>query len=51
MFPNIMATLPASITTLVTDSTTLANDVIAVKVIVVGAVIGFAFVLWLRRKG
>jgi len=49
MFP-ILATLPASITTLVTDGEGLANDVIDVKVIVVGAVIGFAFVKWLARR-
>jgi len=49
MFP-ILATLPASITTLVTDGETLANDVIDVKVIVVGAILGFAFVKWLARR-
>jgi len=50
MFSNVLATLPASITTLVTDGENLANDVIDVKVIVIGAILGFSFVLWLARR-
>jgi len=46
----ILATLPASITTLVTDGETLINDVIDAKVIVIGAILGFTFVLWLARR-
>jgi len=45
-----LATLPANITTLVTDAGTLVNDVIGVKVIVIGAVLGFAFVGWLTSR-
>jgi len=48
----LIATLPTQITTLVTDSEALVGDVIDVKVIVLGAVLGFAFVGWLisRRR-
>lgn len=48
----VVATLPAEITTLVTDAEGLRDDVISFKVVVVGAVIGFAFIGWLisRRK-
>lgn len=47
---NILATLPAEITTLVTDAGTLVDNVIDVKVIVLGAVLGFAFVGWLTSR-
>lgn len=47
---NVLATLPAEITTLVTDANTLRDSVITSKVVIVGAIIGFAFVLWLIRR-
>lgn len=48
----VVATLPADITTLVTDANTLRDNVIASKVVILGAVLGFAFVGWLvsRRR-
>lgn len=49
---SLLATLPAEITQLVTDSEGLRDDIITFKVVVVGAVIGFAFIGWLisRRR-
>lgn len=49
---SLLATLPAEITTLVTDANALRDDVIASKVVILGAVLGFAFVGWLvsRRR-
>lgn len=46
----VLATLPGEITTLVTDANDLRDDVITSKVVIVGAIIGFAFVLWLIRR-
>jgi len=47
---NVMVTLPAEITTLVTDAGTLRDDAITFKVVVVGAIIGFALVLWMIKR-
>lgn len=46
----VIATLPAEITTLMTDAADLRDDAITFKVVVIGAVIGFAFILWITRK-
>jgi len=46
----VIATLPAEITTLMTDAEGLRDDAITFKVVVVGAIIGFAFILWITRR-
>lgn len=47
---NLLATLPSEITTLVSDANDLRDDVIASKVVILGAVLGFAFVGWLTSR-
>jgi len=46
----VLATLPGEITTLVTDAASLRDDAITFKVVVVGAIIGFALVLWMIKR-
>jgi len=46
----VIATLPGEITTLVTDAGNLRDDAITFKVVVVGAIIGFALVLWMIKR-
>jgi len=46
----VIATLPAEITTLMTDAGTLRDSAITFKVVVIGAIIGFTFILWITRR-
>lgn len=46
----VVATLPAEITTLMSDAEGLRDDAITFKVVVIGAIIGFTFILWITRR-